>query len=369
MKPQRLLDTFFDLVKIDSPSRSEAHVAAYCEEALTRLGFQVRFDDSREETGADTDNLIAFLPGNMPGHMALCAHMDCVNPCQGVEPVIKEGVIYSVGDTVLTADDKAGIAGIFEALESTIEQNLPRPDITVVLTVCEELSLIGARALPDGLFGEEVPCFVFDANGAPGTIIAGSPYHYTIDARFWGRAAHAGVEPEEGISTIEIAARAIEKMELGRLDEYTTANIGVIEGGIEVNIVPELCTLKGECRSIYDERATDQRDAMIQACQDAAAEFGGRAETKWTLDYPGLLYTENDPLVIKLEQAAQKAGLKSQRINSGGGADANLLGTKGARAITLGIGMTNFHSTDEHISIQDLNDTARFIEAIIAVYV
>lgn len=368
MNPERLLNTFFELVKIDSPCRSEAQVAEYCEAALTRLGFTVKGDGSKSQTGADTDNLIAFLPGTVPGHIALSAHMDCVSPCNGVEPVIRDGVIYSAGDTVLGADDKAGIAAIFEACETAIEKKLPRPDITIVLTVCEELGLVGARALPDDLFTENIPCFVFDANGSPGTIIAGSPYHFTISAEFTGQAAHAGVEPEVGRSAIQMAARAIELMELGRLDDDTTANIGIVEGGIETNIVPEHCSLVGECRSIYEDRAIAQREAMIKACEQAAQVFNGTVETEWRLDYPGLLYTEEDSIVVSLYEAARQAGLEPKMINSGGGADANLLDAKGAEAITLSIGMASFHCTDEYISIEHLNQTAQFAESIIATY-
>lgn len=368
MNPERLLNTFFELVKIDSPCRKEAKVAAYCEKALARLGFDVRYDNSREQTGSDTDNLIAFLPGTTLGHIVFSAHMDCVSPCEGVEPVIRDGVIYSAGDTVLGADDKAGIAAIIEGIEATLEQEAPRPDISVILTVCEELSLIGARALPDNLFSGNVPCFVFDANGAPGTIIAGSPYHFTVSATFTGGAAHAGVEPEAGRSAIQMAAEAIQNMHLGRLDEFTTANIGLINGGVETNIVPEHCSIVGECRSIYEDRAIAQRDHMLAACEKAAQAYGGTVETNWILDYPGLLYKEDDPLVIKLKEAATQAGLESKMINSGGGADANLLDTKGAKAITLSIGMASFHSTEEYISIEHLEQSAQLAKAIIAVF-
>lgn len=368
MNFDRLLNTFTELVRIDSPSKHEAQVATYCEAALTAMGFTVKRDGSSQQTGANTDNLIAFLPGTVPGHIALSAHMDCVEPCCGVQPVIRDGVIYSEGETVLGADDKAGIAAIFEALESTLEEGLDRPDITVVLTVCEEINLVGARALPDDLFDGTVPCFVFDANGDPGTIIAGSPYHYTIIARFTGKAAHAGVEPENGRSAIHMAARAIEQMRLGRLDELTTANIGIIEGGIETNIVPEYAKVVGECRSIYEDRATAQKEAMIGACEYAAASLDGTVEVDYFLDYPGLLYEADDPLVKAVQKAAQEAGLHSELINSGGGADANLLGTKGARPITLSIGMTNFHGTTEYISVEHLNQTAQLAKALIKTF-
>ncbi|MEF9925416.1 MAG: M20/M25/M40 family metallo-hydrolase [Raoultibacter sp.] len=365
MDSQRLLATFFDLVTIDSPSRFEADVAAYCKRVLTSLGAQVYFDQSAAQTGSNTGNCIAHFPGTVAGHIAFSAHMDCVDPCCGVKPVVEQGVIRSAGATVLGADDKAGLAALLEALQCVLATDTPRPDITVVLTTCEELSLVGSSALAADLFSGEVPCFVLDADGAPGTIIVGAPYHHTLNATFSGKAAHAGVVPEQGISALQMAAAAICAMHLGRIDECTTANIGVIEGGREINIIAERCTLKGECRSLYEQRALAQRDAMTAALRQAADDFGGTVEVSWHLDYPGILLDETDPLVVKLIQAAQAAGLTPHCAVSGGGSDANVLGTKGAKAITLGIGMTAFHSCDEYISIADLEGSARFIESII----
>lgn len=366
MDTTRLLDTFFDLVCIDSPSRHEAQVAAYCAKRLRALGFSVRIDATETATGSDTGNIIARLPGTAPGHIALSAHMDCVSPCCGVEPVVEDGVVRSAGDTVLGADDKAGIAAILEALEEVVADGRPRPTITVVLTVCEELSLLGAGALEADLFDGTVPCFVFDADGAPGSVVLGAPYHCTLRAAFLGNAAHAGVEPENGASAIQMAAAAVSAMRLGRLDECTTANIGTVSGGREVNIVPDTCTLGGECRSLYEDRMNAVRDQMTEALANAAEAFGGSVDIDWRLDYPGVLFDEGDEIVGKLFSAARAAGLEPKTTVSGGGADANLLSTKGAKAITLGIGMTAFHSLDEHIAVADIEGTERLIEAIVA---
>ncbi len=361
-----LLSTFFELVRIDSPSRSEADVAAYCKARLEALGFSVRFDNSREATGSNTDNLIAFLPGNSGGAIALSAHMDCVVPCCGIEPIVVDGVVYSAGETVLGADDKAGIAAIFEALEAVVSSGRARPDITVVLTVCEELSLVGSGAFTDECFSGGLPCFVLDADGAPGSIGVGAPGLYTFMASVGGRAAHAGVAPEAGISAIQMAAAAISNMRLGRLDECTTANVGIVEGGREVNIVADACTLHGECRSLHEDRVEAQRAHMTEALEKAAADAGGAVSISWRLDYPGILYGNNHPLVQKLSAAARAAGLEPRMTVSGGGSDANLFGRAGAQAITLGIGMTDFHATTEHIAVTDLVGTERLVEAIIA---
>lgn len=413
MNPDRVLDSFLEMVAIESPSWHEAPMAAYCAEKLAEMGFAVTFDASAAETGSDTGNLIAHLPGTVPGRIGFSAHLDTVKPCAGIEAVIEQRhicdditcrmaeVVCSAGETILSADDKAGIAAIFEGLRSVLESGAPRPDITVLLTTCEEQSLLGAGALADDglvwpkdlpaasrgteferLLGSmavdddasatgpaaRFPLFVLDADGAPGTIIMGAPYHWTLRTRIEGRAAHAGVEPEEGISAIQIAAAAVAAMPLGRIDECTTANVGRIEGGVAVNIVPAVVTLMGECRSLYEDRVLAQRDAMTAALEDAGARFGGKVDVAWELDYPAVVHEPGDAIVAHLEAAAAACGLVSRHAVSGGGADANILGTKGADAITLGIGMTNFHSVDEYIEVADLQNMARYVEAIIAEY-
>lgn len=422
MNSERVLDSFLEMVAIESPSWHEAPMAAYCAGKLTEMGFSVTFDASAAETGSDTGNLIAHLPGTVPGRIAFSAHLDTVKPCAGIEAVIEcrhicddvtcrmAEVVCSAGDTILSADDKAGIAAIFEGIRATLEADAARPDITVLLTTCEEQSLLGSSALADdalvwpadlpaasrgteceallgvrdgsGSFddaaeressmadacGGGFPLFVLDADGAPGTIVMGAPYHWTLRARIEGRAAHAGVEPEEGVSAIQVAAAAVAAMPLGRIDECTTANVGRIEGGVAVNIVPAAVTLEGECRSLYEDRVLAQRDAMTRALEEAAARFGGTVDVAWELDYPAVVHESGDAVVAHLEAAAAACGLTSRHAVSGGGADANVLGAKGADAITLGIGMANFHSVDEYIEVADLRDTARYVQAIIAEY-
>lgn len=341
-------------------------MASRCAEELRALGFSVRFDDSATHTGSDTGNLIAYAPGTRPGHIVLSAHMDTVEPCAGIEPVVVDGVLRSAGDTILSADDKAGVAAILEGLRATIESGAPRPDITVVFTTCEELSLLGVGALAADALPSGAPCYVLDADGAPGTVIVESPCHYTLHASFTGRAAHAGVEPEAGVSAILMAAAALDSMPIGRIDEVTTANIGLIEGGRAVNIVPDACVIAGECRSLYRDRADAQRDAMTKALKGAAERFGGSVDVEWHLDYDAVLYDEDDELVQGIVRAAHEAGLTPRFLYSGGGADANVLISRGVRALTLGVGMANFHSVDECITVADLENSARLVEALIA---
>ena len=267
-----------------------------------------------------------------------------VQPCAGIEPVVEDGVVRSAGDTILSADDKAGIAAILEGVRSVVEEGAPRPDVTVLLTTCEEQHLLGSGALAPDALPAGAPCYVLDADGAPGTVITGAPCHWTLEAAFAGRASHAGVVPEAGISAIQMAAAAIEAMPLGRLDEATTANIGVIAGGRETNVVPEACTLRGECRSLYPDRAEAQKAAMTAALEQAAARFGGSVDIDWTFSYGAVLYDEDDALVQTAARAARAAGLEPCFRHDGGGSDANVLAARGVRAVTLGVGMAAFHS-------------------------
>lgn len=380
MNPERILNSFFEMVRIESPSRHESPMAAYCVSRLEALGFEVRIDESAAQTGSDTGNVIACLPGTDPafGRIAFSAHMDTVTPCAGIEPLVvieemdgeKCEVIRSAGDTILSGDDKAGIAAILEAIECVLEQGLPHPAITVVLTTCEEVGLLGASGLDPRVFNsaDATPCFVLDADGAPGTVITGSPYHYLLNATFHGRAAHAGVAPEAGVSAIQMASEAIANMPLGRLDGCTTANIGTLQGGSAMNVVAAECKLVGECRSLLEDRVEAQRAAMTQAMQDAATKLGGTVDIEWTLDYPAIMLSESDPIIERLKAAIAAAGLELRLATTGGGADANVLVMKGANAVTLGIGMANFHTTDEYIKVGDLQNSARLVESLIAEY-
>ena len=392
MNSERLTDSFVTFAQISSPSRHEGAMARVLQPLLEELGFTVRFDDSAAVTGSDTGNLIAHLPGTVPGRIAFSAHMDTVEPCENIQvkrelrpagslaqrPVDAAGnlfaeddlveVLCSAGNTILSGDDKAGLAAIIEGVRTTLEKGTPRPDIQLVFTTCEELSLLGASALPEDAFAPGTPCFVLDANGRPGSIVTQAPCHLTFFADFYGTAAHAGIEPEHGKSAIRMAAAAVEAMQLGRLNDHTTANVGYIMGGCTVNVVPEHCEVRGECRSLIREEALAQRDAMTAAMEKAAADGGGTVEVRWEFSYPEVAYDAEDPLVIRIKDAARLAGLVPRRVKTGGGADANVMGEKGARAITLGIGMTDIHSEEEYIAVRDIEGCARLVQMLIALY-
>ena len=211
MNEQRLLDTFFDLVKLPCPSGHEAQAAAYCKEALEACGCTVEIDDVGEKIGSDTGNLYAVLPGTAPGSIIMTAHLDCVQPCEGVNPRIVDGVIRSDGTTILGGDDKVGVASIIEAVRSLVEEGGSYSTVKIIFSVQEEVGCCGAREFSRGSFEAGEPCYVFDAEGDVGLVCLAAPFYYSFEARFSGKASHAGVAPQDGISAINAAAAAIEK--------------------------------------------------------------------------------------------------------------------------------------------------------------
>jgi tripeptide aminopeptidase len=363
---QRLLATFLDLVRIDSPTGHEAGVAAYVADAHRSAGMEVTLDATAAATGSDVGNLVATLPGSEPGRtLVLSAHMDTVDPGCGVEPIVADGVVRSAGETILGSDDKAGIAAIVESMRRLAESGKPHATVRVVVTVGEEQGLLGAKHLsPEATEGDIA--LVLDADGEPGGIVTAAPTHHTFTATFLGRSAHAGVEPEKGISAIVMASRAIASMELGRLDAETTANIGSIGGGRATNVVAETTIVTGECRSLDPERASAVRDAMDHAMHLAASEAGGSVAVTWRKEYDGFRFADDDPSLRFVEGACLDEGLTPRTFATGGGSDGNIFASHGTPTFVLSSGMRDVHSTGEWIAVADLEALARLLDAALA---
>jgi tripeptide aminopeptidase len=359
MNEQRLLETFFELVRIDSESKHEEQVALYCKAALEDAGCSVFIDDTAACTGSDTGNLIAELKGDLPGKLYFSAHIDTVTPGRGIEPYVdEEGIIRPRGETILGGDDKAGVAAILELIRTLTEEKKPHPTIAVLLTTCEELNLLGALALDSVDFNGE-PCFVLDANGAPGKVIIAAPYHSMFTARFFGKAAHAGVEPQKGVSAIAMAARAINAMKLGRLSERSTANVGTIHGGSADNIVPDSCVITGEFRAFSQAELDEVQAQLRQAIDSAVINTEGSVEVEWLPQFPGYEIAEDDPVVQAVLATAQKLRHNATTEYIGGCSDANIFANRGSHAIVLGTGMTNVHSLSEQLATRDLTDLTK----------
>ncbi|PKM80104.1 MAG: peptidase M20 [Firmicutes bacterium HGW-Firmicutes-14] len=367
---ERILEEFLTLVKIDSPSMHEREIADYLKQKLSSLGLEVYEDPAGEENGGGhtrpAGNLVARLKGNTPGVPAVlfCAHMDTVEPGRGIQPVVREGAVYSDGTTILGADDKAGITAILEAVRVLGETGIPHGDVEIVFTVAEEIGLKGAKNLDANSITARTG-YVLDCDGEAGTIITKAPSQYKIKASIIGRAAHAGISPEEGVNAIYIASKAISRMKLGRLDEETTANIGVISGGKATNIVPDLVNIEGETRSIDPDKLDKQTALMVSILEQTAREMGAVANVEKEFLYPRLKLDETDQAVQIAVEAAKKIGQEPVLAGTGGGSDANILNGYGIPTVNLGTGMCKVHSTEEYITIDNLVLNARYVLEII----
>jgi tripeptide aminopeptidase len=362
----RVLATFLEAVRIDSPSGEEAAFGRWCAERLRAAGCTVRFDETGSVSGSDSGNLIAELPGNASGPVVvLCAHLDTVMPGRGIRPVVADGVVRSSGDTVLGSDDKAGIAAIIEALERVAQRGIATPPVRVLFTTGEEMGLQGAKAISPADCTGDV-CIVLDAHGAVGGIVGAAPTQHTFRAEFTGVPAHAGVEPEKGRSALVMAARAVCAMRLGRLDAATTANVGEIRGGTATNVVTASCVMRGECRSLDADTAEKVRLEMDEALRAAAESGGGSVDIEWKLEYEGFRFAADDPIVELVAGALLSIGIEPTVFETGGGSDANVLTAKGLPSIVLACGMTDVHGTSESIAVADLVALVDLLVAVLS---
>jgi tripeptide aminopeptidase len=352
---ERLLATLLDLVRIPSPSSQEERVAEAIAQRLRSWGLQPR----RDAIG----NLWARLEGEGEP-LVLTAHMDTVGPAVQINPVLRDGVIYSDGTTILGADDKAGIAIILEVLAVLRERGLRHRPIEVLFTVQEETGLHGAKQFDLSQL-EAKMCLGLDSGGDPGTIIVSAPAQDSLRAAIHGRSAHAGVNPEAGINAIRVAAEAIVAMPLGRIDAETTANIGIISGGSATNIVPDLVTLRGEARSRNAAKLEAQTRAMVAALERAAQAHGAKAEIEVRREYEAYHLDGDSPIFALVSAAMRSLNIEPRPIPTGGGSDANVFNAAGLATVQLSAGMAEVHTPQEHVALEDMVTAAKIILACV----
>ena len=362
---RRLQELFLDLVRIDSPSRREGRIAARLARELAGLGAEVIFDGAGPAVGGETGNLIARVAGTVDAPaLLLCAHMDTVSPGEGVCPVVEDDVIRSDGTTILGGDDKSGIAIVCECVTVCRERALRHPPLDVVFTVCEEVGLLGARHLDTGLLRARRG-LVFDSD-AVGFAFTRAPGANHVEVVVRGRAAHAGMAPERGISAIQIAAEAIAGMRLGRIDAETTANLGVIQGGRATNIVPDEVRIRGEARSHDPARLAAQTEHIRACFEEAAARHpGARVEVAVEAAYEAMAVPDDAAIMRLVAAAAARTGRTITPAGMGGGCDANVLNRRGLEVVNLGTGMRDIHTTAEWLRVSDMVAAAEVTLAVI----
>lgn len=357
----RLLENFLAYVQIDSETGNEKNMADALVKALQALGGAVTTDEAGKATGSNGYNVYASFEGTLPGESILySAHMDTVKPGVGIKPVVENGVIRSSGDTILAGDDKSGIAGILEAIATIREKSLPHRSFEVVFTICEEGGLRGAKNLDyDRIKSKRA--VALDSSGNVGKIIAQAPGQIKIHADVIGKAAHAGIAPEKGISAIEVAAHGIAAMKLLRIDDETTANIGSIKAEYATNIVPEKASIIAETRSRNYDKLKAQADHMVACLQAACDKFGATLDCKCDTSYISYNLPAEHPLIRELCGVITAMGIEPLITSTGGGSDANIFNLHHIDAVVLGTGMTAVHTVNETIEVQQLENTAELV--------
>lgn len=351
---QKMIDQFMEMVRIPSESGEEAAFIAYLQKEFEALGAKTLIDSY--------GNLMARFPAlgcqDKPAILLSC-HADTVKPGIGIEPVITDGVIRSKGNTILGADDKAGIAEMLEALRTAAV----RPPVEVAISRQEEVGLHGVKNM-DFSFLTARKGFLLD-NDTLDTIVIGGPSYFTIDVEVTGRAAHAGMEPEKGINAIAAAAKAIAALRLGRLDHETTANVGVINGGIIRNGVPEKVNFLAECRSLNHDKAAALAREMEKTIYNEVKQVGAKVSIQTSNLCKAVDIPDNSETVMIAKQALKTVGVEAQTTFITGFTDASIYNNQGIEMAVVGIGARLEHSTEEHIYIADMEKASAMLIEIL----
>ena len=366
VKRKRLLDRFLRLVRISSLSLHEKAVVKYIKnEVKAKVKVEVKEDGAGKRIGGEIGNLWIRIKGKIRSapKLLLNAHLDTVSPGKGIKPRVRKGYVLSDGSTILGADNKAGVSVILEIIKCLKEDKIPHGDITVLFTVAEEIGLLGAKNLPkkklDADFG-----FTLDG-GDIHEIINQAPSQDNINVEIFGRAAHAGVHPEKGISAIKVASHAISRMRLGRIDSETTANIGVIKGGVATNIIPERIELKGEARSHDPKKLKNQIRHMKGILSEACRKYKAGLKIRVTPAYRSFKIGKNVPLLKLAARSAKAAKIRAEVKKTGGGSDANIFNALGIPTLIIGAGADRVHTTRERVAVDDMIRSAEFLLEII----
>lgn len=360
MNEQRLVDLFIGLCEINSPSLKEGPIVAWTKQYLNDAGLEVAEDNAGAAIGGNGNNLVVWLKGTLPQapKVFLSAHFDTVEPTEGLQWLEADGVFRSTSDTILGADDYAGLAPAVEAVLALRESGQPHGDVCLLLSVAEEIGLKGAAALDTAALGLDFG-YILDTGPPVGSFVTRTATHDKLVITVKGKPAHAGKDPEKGINAIEVMAAAVHGMKLGRVGPETTANLGLISGGTGTNVVCPSVTIRAEARSTSVEELDAQIDHMIRRFEEAARAAGGTVEVDHQRHYRS--YDINaDSTVVRVGRAASRSlGLDPALRTTLGGSDANVYNAKNLPCIVMATGMSEIHTHDEYVSRSDLVQTAR----------
>ncbi|MGL5973337.1 MAG: M20/M25/M40 family metallo-hydrolase [Oscillospiraceae bacterium] len=364
---ERLLNLFLDYVKIDSETCFEKQMTERVFNDLNDLNINCFQDDVGVKIGSNGNNIYAFIEGNKDySPILITSHVDTVAPGNGIVPYIEDGFIKTKSDTVLGSDDKSGVATIIETLRTLKEKNIEHRPIEIAFTVREESGLLGSKNLDYSKFESKLG-LALDGSGDIGSIYNIAPGQTKINATIIGKKSHAGVSPEKGISAIQVASYGVSQMNLLRIDEETTANIGSFIADYATNIVPERVEISAEARSINLEKLTNQTDSMVQCLKDACEKFGATIKYDVETAYNCFKIDENHEIINIVKDACKKLDLPVTIQPTGGGSDGSIFNQHGIDTIVLGTGMDKVHTTNEQISVKNLYDLSDLLLNILAV--
>lgn len=372
---ERLAHTFTELCQIASPSHREGQLARHLRRVFTDLGADsIHEDDSAQATGSECGNLIVTFNGTAPAKepLFISCHMDTVEPAENIKVVRDSDIFTSRGATVLGGDDKTGIAACIEVISLLRENKASFGRIELVLTTCEEVGLLGAKALDSSKITAQHG-YALDSTGIDKLII-GAPAANKLMFIVHGVAAHAGLNPEAGVSAIVIVAQALSTVQLGRIDAETTANVGLIQGGVATNIVPDKVIIEGEVRSHSQAKLQHYTEHLVSAFQQAVEEWQQQTapeltppslESRVFEEYPLLHLDDNSPVIQRVRDAAAILDRDIDYISAGGGSDANILNSLGLPTGILATGMNKVHTTDEYADLNDLVSVTELLYTMI----
>ena len=361
----RITQMLCEMVRIDSESGDERIFHNYLKTTFTNLGLKCIEDGSLKKTGLGANNLVFILEGDKTQEpLFFSSHSDTVKPGKGIEPVIVDGVVYSKGETILGADDKAGIAIMLEVIQRLKEVATLHPTLEFVITPGEEIGLIGAQALDMSSIRSRFG-IVLDSAGPVGAMTLASPTLSTYTLEIEGKAAHAGLEPEQGISALEVLAKIMANLPHGRINSETTSNFGTVEGGVASNVVADAAVLTGEIRSINFDQFEGIRQIYRNTIDTTSKIYGTTVRFEEEIKCYGYRFDQNDADVERVTRAMMKAGITPRYEVRGGGSEANVFNQKGKKAINISIGYEEIHTVNEYIPIAAMEEAVDVCLALI----
>ena len=366
---EKILSDFLEMVTVDAISFDERKVADICLKKLEELGcVDIYEDKAGEKIGGNAGNIFARYPGTLPGSIMFSAHMDRMPQGFGIEPVIENGVVSTKGDTILAADDLGGIAAIFDGIHKLKESGQPHPTVEILLTICEEKGLLGSLHFDYSDIKSEI-AYALDSPGHIGRIILAAPHSAKLQVEVFGKAAHAGSEPEKGKSAAVGAAKILATLHEGRLDHESTANFPIFQSGHgATNAVCDYAIIKGEARSLEKQKLMDYITYFEKHCRETAEAFGVTAKTEWSLGSPGFKNDKESASVRLATEAFAQMGVTPMPEAGGGGMDANRYNYNGLQAVGLATGYFDNHTVNEHVFLDSFLRTGEMVMRIVMEY-